>query len=53
MPGDLFTADAVWLVSSVRIAVVVKSIDGEPIRQPDAIAEKEFRDLCDEALATQ
>ncbi|WP_297453663.1 aminodeoxychorismate lyase [uncultured Corynebacterium sp.] len=53
VPGDLYTADAVWLVSSVRIAVVVKSIDGEPIRQPDAAAEKEFRDLCDEALATQ
>lgn len=53
VPEDLYTADAVWLVSSVRIAVVVKSIDGEPIRQPDAAAEKEFRDLCDEALATQ
>jgi len=53
VPRDLFTADAVWLVSSVRIAVVVKSIDGEPIPQPDVAAEKEFRDLCDEALATQ
>lgn len=52
-PDDLYTADAVWLVSSVRIAVVVSSIDGEPIRQPDETAEAEFRGLCDEALAAQ
>lgn len=52
-PDDLYTADAVWLVSSVRIAVVVDSIDGKPIHQPDEAAEREFRNLCDEALTAQ
>nr|WP_120491904.1 aminodeoxychorismate lyase [Corynebacterium lactis] len=52
-PDDLHTADAVWLVSSVRIAVAVSSIDGDPIKQPTKAAEAEFRGLCDLALAAQ
>lgn len=52
-PEVLYTADAVWLVSSVRIAALVASIDGREINRPDAAAEQEFRDLCDEALASQ
>lgn len=50
-PDDLMTADAVWLVSSVRIAVRVISLDGRPMPEVDAAAEAEFRQLCDDALA--
>ncbi len=50
-PEDLRTADAVWLVSSVRIAVRVTSLDGEELPSPGAAAEAEFRELCEEALA--
>lgn len=52
-PDDLYSADAVWLVSSVRIAALVSSIDGTPISRPSAEAEQEFRDLCDQALAAE
>lgn len=48
-PEDLFTADAVWLVSSVRIAVNVATVDGREqpqARCPDT--EAEFRAMCDE-----
>lgn len=52
-PNDLFTADAVWLVSSVRIAVNVSAVDGREIKRPDKESEAKFRALCDEALAAQ
>lgn len=50
-PDDLHTADAVWLVSSVRIAVRVTAIDGQPLPAVDSAAEVAFRRLCDDALA--
>lgn len=52
-PADLHTADAVWLVSSVRIAVAVASVDGTPLAQLNPQAEAEFRQLCDAALAAK
>lgn len=52
-PEDLFTADAVWLVSSVRIAVNVATVDGRELNRPDVDTEAEFRAMCDEALAAQ
>jgi 4-amino-4-deoxychorismate lyase len=30
-PDDLYEADAVWLVSSIRLLAPVKSIDGKEI----------------------
>lgn len=50
-PEDLRTADAVWLVSSVRIAVRVTSLDGEELPSPGVAAEAEFGELCEQALA--
>ncbi|MFD8879549.1 aminodeoxychorismate lyase [Corynebacterium xerosis] len=50
-PEDLRTADAVWLVSSVRIAVRVTSLDGEELPSPGVAAEAEFGKLCEQALA--
>ncbi|WP_295624273.1 aminodeoxychorismate lyase [uncultured Corynebacterium sp.] len=50
-PADLRAADSVWLVSSVRIAVRVTSLDGEELPSPGDDAVAEFRALCDEALA--
>lgn len=50
-PEDLRTADSVWLVSSVRIAVRVTSLDGEELPSPGVAAEAEFGELCEQALA--
>ena len=52
-PQELYDADAVWLVSSVRIAVRVHSVDGTELSAPGADAEREFRDLCEEALGAE
>lgn len=32
VPADLFTADGVWLVSSVRLLAEVEAIDGKPVK---------------------
>jgi 4-amino-4-deoxychorismate lyase len=38
-PADLYAADGVWLVSSVRLAAAVTVLDGKPLRaDPDATA---------------
>lgn len=52
-PEDLRTADAVWLVSSVRIAVRVVSVDGADLAPVPAEDEDRFIALCEEALAAR
>ncbi|MEJ5920514.1 MULTISPECIES: aminodeoxychorismate lyase [unclassified Corynebacterium] len=51
-PEDLQTADSVWLVSSVRIAVRVTTVDGQPLAEPSAESQLAFHKLCDDALAS-
>lgn len=52
-PESLHDADAVWLVSSVRIAVRVTSVDGKELNAPSPEDERAFRDLCEEALGAE
>ena len=45
---DLLTAESVWLVSSVRMAVRVTELDGTVLPAPDN--EDEIRGLVTDAL---
>lgn len=49
--ADLRTADSAWLVSSVRIAARITAVDGIDLADPGEAAERDFRGLCDRALA--
>lgn len=49
-PEDLLTADSVWLVSSVRIAARVTSVDGDALREVPPEQIERFAALCDDAL---
>lgn len=52
-PDDLYAADSVWLVSSVRIAVRVTSVDGRELAPVDAAEEDRFLAMCGDALAVE
>ncbi|GAA1473028.1 aminodeoxychorismate lyase [Corynebacterium felinum] len=45
---DLFRADSVWLISSVRIAARITSIDGTKLPTPEN--ESEIRELIEQSL---
>lgn len=44
-PADLLAADAVWLVSSIRLLAPVNSIDGQPIGKDQALTRELTREL--------
>jgi 4-amino-4-deoxychorismate lyase len=45
-PDDLFDADAVWLISSVRLLTPVNHIDGKSIGSDQALREKLTEELA-------
>ncbi len=49
-PADLFTAQGVWLVSSITLAARVHTLDGQ--RLPDAPLAADIAGLVDTALTS-